>query len=431
MAQKLKIGMIGCGSISAMYTDIYARLTDIAQIVATADFDSSRAETRAAGLTAAYSAEALRQEAMAHNARTDEAGEASRQAAEDASAAADNEIRTYDSHTSLLKDPEIDAVLVLTNPPIRGVPIVAAAEAGKHVFSEGPMAKSVQEADEILAAVKKAGVTYISQCNGRYTRGIAHAREAVASGLMGPLAVAKLEINWFQPQSYYKGWHGTFEGEGGGAIFHHGRYVIEPFLYAVGSPVVEVTAYSGPFLRDMEHDSFTMALVRYANGAVGTIQGSLLHHAHPHTPGSRMEFLGEHASMVVIHEHIPFTGTSVLLDSGASSLVHDDVSFGSTTKPTVVGELEALVDNVQDRVTAPNQRNQSRIWVTCALEGKPLPVPQTLGRQHAEFVRAVYKSAETGLPVQLPLATDDPYYSFEGRLTRPDWMPRLSGSTVA
>ena len=107
------------------------------------------------------------------------------------------------------------------------------------------------------------------------------------------------------------------------------------------------------------------------------------------------------------------------------------MSFGSTTKPTVVGELEALVDNVQDRVTAPNQRNQSRIWVTCALEGKPLPVPQTLGRQHAEFVRAVYKSAETGLPVQLPLATDDPYYSFEGRLTRPDWMPRLSGSTVA
>ena len=79
---------------------------------------------------------------------------------------------------------------------------------------------------------------------------------------------------------------------------------------------------------------------------------------------------------------------------------------------------------------SPPRHGQSRIWVTCALEGKPLPVPQTLGRQHAEFVRAAYKSAETGHPVQLPLATDDPYYSFEGRLTRPDWMPRLSGSRV-
>ena len=68
MAQKLKIGMIGCGNISALYTDIYAQLTDIAQIVATADIDPTRAASRAAGLTTAYSAEAFRQEAMMHNA---------------------------------------------------------------------------------------------------------------------------------------------------------------------------------------------------------------------------------------------------------------------------------------------------------------------------------------------------------------------------
>ena len=87
MARKLKIGMIGCGNISALYTDIYAQLTDIAQIVATADIDPTRAASRAAGLTTAYSAEAFRQEAMMHNARTrgqDEAHDAARQSAEDA-----------------------------------------------------------------------------------------------------------------------------------------------------------------------------------------------------------------------------------------------------------------------------------------------------------------------------------------------------------
>ena len=442
MARKLKIGMIGCGNISALYTDIYAQLTDIAQIVATADIDPTRAASRAAGLTTAYSAEAFRQEAMMHNARTrgqNEAHDAARQSAEDARAAASNEIRTYDSHTALLKDPEIDAVLVLTNPPIRGVPVVAAAEAGKHVFSEGPMAKSVQEADEILAAVEKTGVTYVSQCGGRYTRGLAHARQAINSGLMGPLAVAKLEINWYQPQSYYTRWHGTFEGEGGGAIFHHGRYVIEPFLYALGSPVVEVTAYSGPFVRDIEIDSYTLALVRYANGAVGIIQGSLLHHSHPKTPSARMEFVGERASMVVFHEHTapsfrtypsghPLPGApaeSILLETGASALFHHDVSFASTNTPEVVSKLESLVENVSELPEEPSQVSQSRLWVTCVLEGKPIPVPQSVGRQHAEFVRAVYKSAELGQSVQLPLDTEDPYYSFEGRLTRPDWMPEL------
>ena len=305
MDRKLKVGFIGCGGISRLYTDIYAGMTDLAQVVATADLYPKLAEDRAEAIHEAYTAEAARQRALAINARDDEAREAARQMAEHAQAAANNDIRTYDGHEALLSDPEIDAVAVLTTPPIRGVPVVAAARAGKHVFTEGPMAKSVQEADEILAAVDEAGITYASQCGGRYTRGLQHARRAIGSGLMGPLAVAKIEINWYHQQSYYMGgWHGKFDTEGGGAVFHHGRYVIEPFLFALGSPVVEVTAYSGGFLREIEHDSYSLALVRYANGAVGIVQGSLLHHEHPQTEQTRWEFVGQNASMVVTHEHL-------------------------------------------------------------------------------------------------------------------------------
>jgi hypothetical protein len=48
-----------------------------------------------------------------------------------------------------------------------------------------------------------------------------------------------------------------------------------------------------------------------------------------------------------------------------------------------------------------------------------------VARAHVELTRAIYKSQETGQRVTLPLDPDDPYYSFEGRLTRPDWMPKL------
>ena len=425
MDRKLKVGFIGCGGISRLYTDIYAGMTDLAQVVATADLVPSLAQDRAAALKEAYTAEAARQRALALNARTDAAREAALQAAEHAQAAADNDIRTYDGHEALLKDPEVEAVLVLTTPPIRGVPAVAAAEAGKHIFTEGPMAKSVQEADEILAAVEKAGVTYVSQCGGRYTRGLQHARRAIDSGLMGPLAVAKLEINWYHQQTYYRGWHGKFESEGGGAVFHHGRYVIEPFLFALGSPIVEVTAYSGPFLREIEHDSYSLALVRYANGAVGIIQGSLLHHAHPQTEQARWEFVGHNASMVVVHEHLGPNHPSLLLGTGRESVMKHTLSFGSTNTPGVVDELEALADEFQDLPNAPSQLHQSRVWASCVLENRPIPVPQSIARQHVELTRAIYKSAATGTTVQLPLDRDDPYYSFEGRLPRPDWMPRL------
>jgi len=343
-----------------------------------------------------------------------------------AQAAADNDIRTYDGHEALLEDPEVDAVAVLTTPPIRGVPVVAAARAGKHIFTEGPMAKSVQEADEILAAVEEAGVTYASQCGGRYTRGLQHARRAIASGLMGPLAVAKIEINWYHQQSYYMGgWHGKFDTEGGGAVFHHGRYVIEPFLFALGSPIVEVTAYSGGFLREIEHDSYSLALVRYANGAVGMVQGSLLHHQHPKTEQTRWEFVGQNASMVVTHEHLGWGQPTVLLNTGRESVFKHTLSFGSTNTPDVVAELEALGNGLEDLPKAPSQLHQSRLWASCVLEGRPIPFPQTIARQHVELTRAIYKSAATGTTVQLPLERDDPYYSFEGRLPRPDWMPRL------
>ncbi|MBM4436791.1 MAG: Gfo/Idh/MocA family oxidoreductase [Actinobacteria bacterium] len=421
----LKVGFIGCGGISRLYTDIYAGMTDLAQVVATADIVPNLAKDRAAAIHEAYAAEAHRQQALVHNARTDEQRQTAQRAWAAADAAARSTIRTYDGHEALLKDPEVEAVAILTTPPVRGVPVVAAAQAGKHIFTEGPMAKSVQEADEILAAVQKAGVTYVSQCGGRYTRGIAHARQAIASGLMGPLAVAKLEINWYHQQTYYRGWHGTFATEGGGAVFHHGRYVIEPFLYALGSPVVEVTAYSGAFLREIEHDSYSLALVRYANGAVGIVQGSLLHHEHPQTRQARMEFVGQNASMVVIHEHLGPTNPAILLGTGRESVFHHEVSFGSTNTPGVAAKLQALADGLTDLPESPSQLDQSRLWARCVLEKKPVPVPQTVARQHVELTRAIYKSAATAATVRLPLDKGDPYYTFEGRLPRPEWMPKL------
>ena len=427
MDRKLKVGFIGCGGISRLYTDIYAGMTDLAQVVATADIFPNMAQDRAAAIHEAYTAEAARQRALAINARGDDDRQAAQKLAEDAQAAADNDIRSYDGHEALLKDPEIDAVLVLTTPPVRGVPVVAAAQAGKHIFTEGPMAKSVQEADEILAAVEEAGVTYISQCGGRYTRGLQHARRAIDSGLMGPLAVAKLEINWYHQQSYYMGgWHGKFDSRGWRRglppwPLRHRTIPVRPRLAHCRSHGL----LRRPFLREIEHDSYSLALVRYANGAVGIIQGSLLHHEHPQTEQSRWEFVGQNASMVVIHEHLGPNNPAILLDSGRESVMKHTLSFGSTNTPGAVAELEALGDGLDDFPETPSQLHQSRTWASCILEDRPIPFPQSIARQHVELTRAIYKSAATGTTVQLPLDHDDPYYSFEGRLPRPDWMPRL------
>ena len=117
-------------------------------------------------------------------------------------------------------------------------------------FSEGPMDPTVEGANLIWDKVQKSKLKYHSQCLDRFTRGVNIARETVNKAL-GSIISARIEMHGFRDNAYYeagggsgKGWHGSFATEGGGCVYHHGRYQIEPFLYIIDSPIKEVFAYS-------------------------------------------------------------------------------------------------------------------------------------------------------------------------------------------
>ena len=412
-----KVGFIGCGGISReIYVQMYASLADTAQVVAVADPVGELAEERRRMLTNAYLEEASRERVLADKGWTSQTRNANREAhmrkAEAAEAASNVKIRKYRNHEDMLKDDEVQVVVVLTPPPIRAEPVVAAAESGRHIFSEGPMAPSVEEADAIVAAVRKAGVKYLSQCNPRYTRATALARRAVESGKLGEMGSARVEMNGYRPQSYFDPdspagpWHGSWEGEGGGAAFHHGRYIIDPFLWVVGSRVVEVFAYSGPMLRRVEHDSLSQAVVRFANGATGIIHASLITHPQPRGHGNRIEILGQDASLFISPEENPLPG-----------FIQANTTFASADNSVALEALEALradVAHIPEQIT---QQYQTRLFLESIINNTEPRVPIEVPRNHVELVRAIYKSAEEHQLVTLPLDKDDPFYSRKGRLT--------------
>ena len=412
----LKVGFIGCGGISReLYVQMYAGLADIAQVVAVADPAGELAEERRRMLTNACLEEASRQRVLADKGWSPRERRANREThlrkAAAAEAASNVSIRKYRTHEELLNDDEVQVAVVQTPPPVRAEPVVAAAESGRHVFSEGPMAPSVEEADAIVAAVSKAGVKYLSQCFPRYTRGMALARSAVKSGRLGEMGSARVEMNNYRPQSYFDpdspsgGWQGSWEGEGGGAVFHQGRYIIDPFLWVVGSRVVEVFAYSGPVLRRVENDSLSEAVVRFANGATGSIHASLITHRHPRGHRTRIEISGRDASLLVLpNENAP------------PDLTQADTSFASAD-PAALEALEALradVAHIPEQIT---QEYQTRLFLESIIDETEPRVPIEVPRHHVELVRAIYKSAEERRPVALPLDRDDPFYSRKGRLT--------------
>ena len=415
----LRVGFVGCGGISRLYTDIYLGLHELAQVVAVADLVPELARDRAEGLIHGYRAEAARQHAIATGARSEAERDEALARAESAEDAASNTIQQFASHTELLAGADVDAIVLLTAPSVRGGPTVEAASQGVHVFTQGPMARSVEEADAMMEAAEASGIKLHVQVGSRYSRGMRHAQTAVASGLMGQMALARVELNLFRPQSpYFRSthWHGTWGGEGGTSVFHHGRYIIDPFLFVVGSPIVEVTSYAGAMLRYIETDDMTLSLVKFANGARGVVQSSLLHHSNPLNPTYRIEVIGSEASMVLHQEYTPPDAPAVMLGSRENGW-QANVKFGSNHDPTLVQRLDALESEVSDAPLRATEMYQSQIWLESILDDSDTPAPLRVPHHHAEFTRAVYKSQETGRTVALPLAKDDPFYTFEGRLS--------------
>lgn len=383
-------------------------------MVAVADLVDELAENRRGALSEAYAAEAHRSKVMVSEARTEEDRDSLQQRVEAAEAASAVKIRKYRSHEELLKDDEVQVMVLLTPPPIRKEPTVAAAEAGCHVFTQGPMACSVEQADAMTSAVRNAGIKFHSQCGARYPRGMVLARRAVESGKLGKIGSACVELNWYRPQSYYRRWRGTWEGEGGGAAFHHGRYIVDPFLWVVGSRIAEIFSYAGPTLRKIEHESLSQAVVQFENGATGTIHASLLNHQQTLTPEGRIEILGQYASLLVGEAyHHPFHAEGL----GRHRYWKADTAFGSSDNPVSVEALESLRSAVADVPEDATEAYQSRLFLESITSKTEPLVPIDVPRHHVEVMRAIYKSAEEHRSVTLPLDKDDPFYSITGRLT--------------
>ena len=424
----VRVGMVGCGGISRMYCDVYAELVEIAQVTAVADPVTELAVNRAAAMREAYAAEAHAARYAALETRDVAARERLQLRARAAAAAAAVQIPHYRDHEHLLREPEVDALVVLTAPPVRREPTVAAAQEGKHVFIQGPMATNVADADAMVAAVQAAGVQFHSQCGARYARDMVLARRAVASGALGAMGSARVELNWFRGQNYYHRWHGTWDGEGGGAAFHHGRYIIDPFLWVVGSPVVEVFAHAAPQLRRIETESLTQALLQFANGTAGMLHASLLNHKQPLTPEGRFEILGHDASLLVGEAYFspaasPFQGRDRYWEADASFGSSETGGFGSGDDSALqrLQELRAEVAEVPARAT---EAYQSRLFIECIASGDAPLVPIEVPRHHVELVRAMYSSAEQHRPVPLPLDPGDPFYGPAGRLSHGSRRPQ-------
>ena len=157
--------------------------------------------------------------------------------------------KVYDDLDALLRDPEIDAVEILTPTYMHRDHVIAAARAGKHISCQKPMANSVAEAREMLAEVAAAGVTFrVTECAMHYGP-LAEARRLIREGAIGEPTVVRIKTvvgkteTKFQDGLEAKGFEWRFnEQSPGGHLFDDVIHKFAAALFLVDTDVRRVQA---------------------------------------------------------------------------------------------------------------------------------------------------------------------------------------------
>jgi 1,5-anhydro-D-fructose reductase (1,5-anhydro-D-mannitol-forming) len=186
----------------------------------------------------------------------------------------------YESLDELLANPDIDAVIVNAPTDKHRDVMVAAANAGKHIFTEKVIAPTVKEANEILAAVQQNQVKLtvsLPRLNHGYTLAV---QDVLKDGLLGELTQVRVRLShngatagWL-PEHFY-----DLKACGGGALIDlgcHPMYLTRLFL---GLPE-SVSANYG-YVTGKEVEDNAVAVLRYSNGALGIVEAGFVNDHSP------------------------------------------------------------------------------------------------------------------------------------------------------
>jgi UDP-N-acetylglucosamine 3-dehydrogenase len=186
--------------------------------------------------------------------------------------------RVYGSWEELVADPGIEAIDICATSALHGPVAIAALHAGKHVLVEKPMALTLDEADAMLAAARRAERVLMVAHNFRYEPLFEAAKEIVSAGTIGAVRAIRGSFMHAGPEESWgatSDWFWQEEDAGGGALIDLGVHIIDLVRWLMADdPVVEVEAMMTRLEKPTFADDNAIALLRFGSGVVGSVQAS-------------------------------------------------------------------------------------------------------------------------------------------------------------
>jgi predicted dehydrogenase len=307
--------------------------------------------------------------------------------------------KPYQDLDAMLGDPRVDAISICTPSGAHMEACIAAAKAGKHVVVEKPLDVTLARCDAMIKACEKAGVTLATIFPSRFHESSQLLKAAIDKGRFGRMTLGGAHVKWWRTQQYYDSgaWRGTWKLDGGGALMNQAIHSLDLLLWFMG-PVAEVTAATATLAHErIEVEDVVVATIRFQSGALGVIEASTAAF-----PGElkRIELHGDQGSAGLREEDIfrwEFAKKTKADEELLAQMANKTNTGGGAADPKAIGH-HGHTRLFQD-------------FLTAIKKGKKPLIDGHEGRRSVEVILAIYKAAETGKAVQLPLAKDPSWSS--------------------
>lgn len=178
------------------------------------------------------------------------------------------DMEVYENADDLLKNADIDGVIISANNNQHKELAIKAARAGKHILCEKPAAMSTADLDEMTAAAEEAGVTFTVHQQRRYDKDFQCVKSCYDQKLVGDIYTIQSSLYGYNGNMH--DWH-IYKAEGGGMLYDWGVHLIDQILYMVDSRLVSVYADVRNVI-NKEVDDYFKILLRFENKVTAEIE---------------------------------------------------------------------------------------------------------------------------------------------------------------
>ena len=263
MAEKLRFGIVGCGVIGPVHAEAIASLPD-AQLVSVVDLNPEKAQK----LASQYGA------------------------------------TPYSHLQHMLDSEQVDVVIICTPSGLHGELACQVMRSGRHVIVEKPVEITREALDEMLRVQQETGVKLAVMSQHRFEPSSRHFDDLVEEKAFGRLVLGNAIVPWWRSQEYYDSgdWRGTWKLDGGGVLMNQSIHSIDLLQWLMG-PVKSVFGYTDTLAHRMETEDVAVSVLRFANGALGTIAATTS--AYPGVT-TRIEIFGDKGSAVIENDSLSY-----------------------------------------------------------------------------------------------------------------------------